>query len=290
MILGLLLAVILLYAGAVVGAAWLSVHPRRLPHVLHPGAFDLPAERVDIEGEAGLLKSWFVPAPAGVPRRGGVVFCHGYYLNRSEFVPEAWRLHHLGFDCLLFDFRAFGSSQGNVTTVGWAERADVLACVIDLRERVGGPIGVYGSSMGSAAAAYAMGEQPQAIDWAILDSCYGRIDRSVGGWWRFVGGKWLSLLLAPVLPLAGFLADLNPRLHDVAERVAGYEGPVLILHGTSDDLAHPDEARRILAALPNGEIRWFDGAEHSAARWTQPQEYADAVTGFLARIAPPGRP
>lgn len=279
---GFLLALVLVYLGAIVGAAWLAVRPRRLPHVLHPAQTGTDSIRIDVPGEVGDLKSWWIAPPEPV---GVIVFAHGYYLNRSEWVVEAARFRAKGYACLLFDFRAFGSSPGTVTSVGYRERADVISCVEWVRANVppGTPVGGWGSSMGAAALAFAAGERPELFDFVVLDSCYGRLDRSVGGWWRFVGGPVLSILLAPVMPIAAMLAEFDPRKADVPAFLPRYDGPILILHGEEDDLARPDEVRRILEAVPQAEVKWFPGSAHSAARWEHPEEYVRVAEEFVDR-------
>lgn len=270
------------YFLVVVWFAWVSVHPPRIPAFCSPGMFGAPQEDVWIESsDSVVLFGWWV---AHERAKGLVVLCHGYCMNRFELAPVAFRLWQEGYSCLLFDFRAHGRSSRSRCSIGWRERKDVDAAVRWARARAPGlPTALVGSSMGSAAAAFALASDPALADAVVLDSCYSRLNRAVPGWWRFVGGTILAILLAPVLPIAGAFARIRPKKVDVARALANIGGtPVLLLHGEADDLASPEEAKRNLAALPGGtQIVWFEGCGHCEFRWVQPERYWSELIGFL---------
>ncbi|MET8028128.1 alpha/beta fold hydrolase [Streptomyces avermitilis] len=59
--------------------------------------------------------------------------------------------------------------------------------------------------------------------------------------------------------------------------------PVLVVAGTEDFAAPPDDARALAAALPDGRFRLFDGCGHFAMA-EQPDRFADAVHGLLREV------
>jgi pimeloyl-ACP methyl ester carboxylesterase len=137
--------------------------------------------------------------------------------------------------------------------------------------------------MGSASIAFAMGENPDLADAAVLDSCYSRFPSAVSGWWRFLGGRVLAVILWPCILIAGPFAGLNPFRIDVAKSLKNIPaGKVLITHGNADDLALPCEAIRN-AQVCGGEdnIVWLEGCGHSEGRWVRPEEFLKAVRNFL---------
>lgn len=278
------IVVVAIYLVALFAFAWLSVHPPRVPAFCAPGMFGAPQEDVWIEAPGGIrIFGWWVP---NTTAKGVVVLCHGYCMNRFELVPVAFQLWQAGYSCLLFDFRGHGRSSRSPCSIGWREREDVLAAVRYARQREPGlPIALIGSSMGAASSAFAVGDQPSLVDALVLDSCYSRLSRAVPGWWRFVGGPVLAILLAPVLPIAGAMARIRPSKLDVASALARSKVPrVLLLHGKEDDLASPAEAERNLVSLgERGEAIWFEDCGHCEFRWVQPERYWRELSGFLER-------
>jgi alpha-beta hydrolase superfamily lysophospholipase len=275
-----LLLAIVLYIGILFGIAWVSLHPFRTPLFTSPGALGAPQEEFELQSTDGVrLRCWWVPAQNS---RTVAILCHGYVMNRSELSPLAFWLWQRGISCLLFDFRAHGHTRGGASTIGCREADDVEAAIAEARRLVpGAKTLLIGSSMGAAASAFAAARD-QSVEGLILDSCYSQLVRASFGWWRFLGGKVLSVLLGPTVLLAGPLAKINPFRVDVAQALGTTECPVLLLHGRCDDLALPAEAERNLAAVGSrGELIWFDDCGHSEFRWIQPARYYEAVERFL---------
>src|SRR5207248_6875096 len=140
---------------------------------------------------------------------------------------------------------------------------------------------LIGSSMGAAASALALATHEGLADALILDSSYSKLSKAISGWWRFLGGTWLSIVLWPVIVIAAPLAKLNPFKVDVAKAMQHIHVPVLILHGDCDNLALPSEAQRNFSACAGAcELVWMPTCGHSEGRWVHPQLYYE-VFGFL---------
>lgn len=278
----LLLVVLGLYVAILLAVTALSRRPPRIPIFVAPGAFGSPQEEVQIPSTDGItLQGWWVDAPKV---KTVAIFLHGYAMNRAELAPVAFRFWQLGMASLMIDFRAHGRTRAGTSTIGWKEREDVRAACLWVRERMpGAKIVLIGSSMGSAAAGMAVGDDPDIADAVVLDSSYSKLSHAIPGWWRFLGGRFLQIVLAPVVWLAIPIAKVNPYRVDVAERLKqAHRVPFLVLHGEADDLAPPAEAERNLAALPEGtKIVWFPRSGHSEGRWIHPHLYESAVLGFL---------
>jgi pimeloyl-ACP methyl ester carboxylesterase len=238
-----------------------------------------PQEDVMFEAADGArLSGWWVASPGA---RTVVLLGHGYSLNRSELAPVAWRLWTHGCACLLFDFRRHGRSGGKRTGFGYWERQDWAAAARFARDRMpDARIVLLGNSMGAAAAAFALAENSALADALILDSAYGKLTPAIQGFWRFFGGRWLEILLAPMPYLAWWMLGFNPFRVDVAKALEKVTTPVLLLHGDADVVATPEEARRNAAAC-GARIEWFAGCDHSEGRWRDPRRYESAVLGFL---------
>lgn len=282
--------VLAIYAVLLTLVAWKSINPFRLPIFMAPGQLDLPQEKVEFTTRDGIgLKGWWIENEAP---RWTAIFCHGYMMNRSELVALAAMMHRHGASCLLFDFRAHGDSHGKKTGLGWYEREDARAAAEFARQRQSDlPIVFVGSSMGSAAAVFAVGEDPSIADALILDSVYSRLDWAAVGWWRFLGGKALMAICWPTVWLSRWMLGFRLRDADVAKYLVLAGKPTLLLHGEHDQLALPREATRNCAAIPeHSTLVWFERCNHSGGRYFRPEEFNRAVFDWLdenviARVA-----
>ncbi|MCB8932400.1 MAG: lysophospholipase [Fimbriimonadaceae bacterium] len=284
-----LIAILALYVAVLAGVAWFSARPFRTPIFLSPGAMGVAQEEISLKTRDGVtLRGWWVDVPNAPVV---AVIAHGYMMNRSELVPQAVWLAQRGIACLLLDLRAHGRSGGKMCGFGYLERADVRAGIDAARGRCpGAKVILLGSSMGSAASTFAAAEAPELVDGLVLDSAYSTLLSGMFGWWRFLGGPVLAVVLAPTVLLALPMLRVRPRKVDVASALATLKQPVLLLHGDADDLALPSEARRNEAAAHQSELVWLGGCGHSEGRWIHPDTYFEALDRFLARVrqAPAG--
>lgn len=279
-----------LYILVLLGVAWFSLHPIRIPIFISPSFLGSPQEPVQFPSENGpLLKGWWVAADQ--PRCIAVI-SHGYMMNRAEMAPVAHKLRSIGVSSLLVDLRAHGWSGGKKSGLGYNERHDVLGAIAFARSRHPGlPIILIGSSMGAAASAFALGDRPDAAQGLVLDCAYSRLPSAVLGWWRFLGGKVLAFIFAPTTSIAGPLAGFNPYRVDVARHLSRVTAPVLLIHGDKDTLALPAEAERNYAACAGeAELVWMRGCGHAEGRWIRSEEYFEALLRFVEKViaaAPP---
>ncbi|MBQ6670551.1 MAG: alpha/beta fold hydrolase [Firmicutes bacterium] len=84
------------------------------------------------------------------------------------------------------------------------------------------------------------------------------------------------------------LMELGPCFYtdvwdlDIYGEIGKYEGPVLLLHGTEDDLVPPVYSRKALAAYKDAELTMIEGAGHGF--YDKTGELADRITAdFLKR-------
>jgi len=279
-----LITLALIYLGALIAAAYFSIRPFRTPLFISPGAMGAAQETLHFRSREGHdIQCWWMPADGA---KMVVVFAHGYMMNRSEPTTLAVELWKQGYSCFLFDFPAHGRSGGRTVGFGWLERVVVQDAIQQAKEVSGGlPVVVWGSSMGAAASAFALAEGSEGVCGVMLDSSYSRLSKAVGGWWYFVGGRFLATVLSPILLFARLMVPFNPWSVDVAQALKNVKIPTLFLHGGSDTLATPAEAKRNLSHAPAGaEMVWFEGCGHSEGRWVDPARYRQAVQDFLKKI------
>ncbi len=277
----LALALLALYAIVVFVAAWVSVHPPRVPLWLSPAMLGKPEERVKLDSNGLELTGWWSDAGDG---RLAIVCCHGYLMNRCELLPFLVTLGDLNASWLFFDFRCHGKSQGSLCTMGKLEAHDVVAAAKFVRSRrPDAKIVLFGSSMGGAASAIALGDDPLLADGLILDGAYSAMDEAGRGWWNFLGGKWLAFFLAPTIWLGRLMIGFDPAKVVVSEYLAkASHKPVLFLAGDDDPVVSQKSLDRNVKA--SGDLTWvetFEGAGHGEGRFREPVRYQEAIRRFV---------
>jgi len=236
------------------------------------------------------ISGWFFAAQDTRPAPA-VVLCHGVWTGRRECLPIALRLHAAGYNVLCFDFRAHGLSDGRFTSVGHHETNDVIGAVHYLKQRPEVDpkrIGVVGFSMGAAAAiqAAARCDDIQAV---VADSAYASFLDAVRYSFHIVG----RLPHYPFAPLAMHWGKLfvnvdasQMRPVDVIGRIS--PRPVLIMHGTLDEIVPVRHAHMLFAAADEPKELWIaPGAHHVEARDMLPDEHFVKIEEFFqAGLAP----
>ena len=233
-----------------------------------------------------LLKAWYIPASG--EQRGTIVYCHGLNRNRVEMLPESQFGHELGYNGLLFDFRHAGQSEGEITTLGYQERLDVLAAVQYARNEVGAqrPVVLWGISMGAAAALMAAAESPEVAA-VISDSSFLSFRDTIEHHWRL-------FFHLPSFPIAdeviygsayrGNFRASDFDLEKAVERIG--TRPVLFVAREGDRRMPPEIARRLYgdSASPLKDLLIVPGTRHGEAFNQQTELYQEAVTRFLERL------
>lgn len=284
-----LAAVALLGAGGFVSyVSWRSaqslVHPAREDPDFDPSRLGIAFEEVAFRADDGpLLAAWWMPERAP-GHNGTIVFLHGYGDSRNQSLQAAPFLLAAAYDVLALDFRAHGDSEGSHTTVGLDEAADVRAAIGYLRSRGDvdlSRLALMGWSMGAATAINAAPEIPE-IRAVVSDSAFATLTNVASnsitaftGLPRFPYGP-LSVLFA------GWIVGRDVGDNRPVDAI-GRGPPVLLIQGGSDDIAHPDDdGRALAAAAPQGSALWVvPGAKHVQARDVAPAEYEERVLGFL---------
>ena len=230
------------------------------------------------------LAGWFVP-PTLQSDGATLIFIHGLGGNRGELLDEAVMLTGHGYGALLFDLRNHGESEGTITTMGYAEVADVEGAVAYLLARPGvNPerIGLVGSSMGGAVAIRAAARIPE-IRVVVAQSAFSSLEENVNQGVRALTG----LPPFPLAPLviwfgereAGIrLSQVRP-IDDVAQI-----GPraILFIHGEQDTIVDVSNSVRLYEAAEEPKaIYLIPEAGHGGLMAQGGAEFERQVVGFL---------
>lgn len=271
---------------------------------------------VRIEREAGAARSvdttvssrgvevpvtWTYPAAADADNPVPLaVLIHGHGGERHEaggFTRLARQLAERGIASIRMDFAGSGDSNeafrhNNLKTM----QADVLAAqklalasgLVDA-ERVA----LVGFSMGGRVAALLAASEeyayPAMVMWApaVLNGAAGMIEM-VGGpdAWADMKREAATRGYANFTTFWGQEQELGARWFADMESsrpldaLAEYDGALLFLHGTADDVVDPDVSRQALQAVASAgdaSLQLIEGADHGFGLFSDPDPYSDGL-------------
>jgi fermentation-respiration switch protein FrsA (DUF1100 family) len=192
------------------------------------------------------VEAWLIPGAGATAKRPGpaVVFLHGngevIELWATELRPYVER----GVTVLLPEYRGYGRSGGTPSQRRIGEDLEHWVARLTELEYVDGDRLIYhGRSLGGGFAAQLTRHRPPAA--LVLSASFTSMAdaaRDLMGVPRF--------LIRDRLPVAEVLAD--------------YPGPVLVLHGDHDTVVGPHHARANAAAAADSTLKIYPGAGHNS--------------------------
>jgi abhydrolase domain-containing protein 17 len=211
-------------------------------------------ERLPV-AEDGWIYAAHLPAPEGAPT---ILFSHGNAEDLGLAMPFLRQLHAAGFGVISYDYRGYGRSSGSrARVVTAAEDAEAVYewAVLDL----GIPpdrIIVHGRSLGSGPTLLLASRHPVAG--VILESAFTSTYRVI--------------TRVPLLPF-----DRFPNLAAVRK----LDVPVLVIHGTADEVIPVSHGRRLYAAAREPkQALWVEGAGHNDLAAVAGDEYIATIRDF----------
>ena len=274
--------VLLLAAFAWLGSNYLLA--RRTPDEADsPENYGLAAEAAEFQSGGGLtLRGGYIPAENSVKT---IIVCSGANGSLDADLHVAPWLHAAGFNVLLFNWRAHGNSDGEVVTLGFNERYDLIAAVQYVKSKGAERVGVLGFSMGGTVAIDTAAVY-EDIDVVVADSPFVTIVSAVGGGLIERGMReGLAYALARLLLITACLrTQLNLFEIDLAhwiDRVA--PRPQLLIFGEQDVIVPSAEIDALLArAGPTTQVWRVPDTAHRRIEENQPQVYRQRITQFFS--------
>jgi fermentation-respiration switch protein FrsA (DUF1100 family) len=260
-------------------AEWTTIHPARRDTGPTPAARGMAYADVSFRTQDGLtLRGWWIPGT----RHQTIVMVHGLSNNRREPLDKAGYLHDAGYNLLVFDLRGHGRSNGSGTTMGYRETQDARAAVAEARSLDGGPIALFGYSLGGSIAVEA-GAVDTDVKAVVEDSGFS----SVGD---VFAARFSEVTRLPDLPWAAPLLafgqlDIGTSLWNVrpVAAAAALNKPLLAIIGGDDTIVPPSEGLAIFRAAPGPkQLLMIPTAGHVGAYNTANATYERTVLDFLA--------
>jgi len=227
---------LLLYGALIFGLQRQMLYPGQ--HMEAPyGEEGLPAnvEQLWLETSQGPVESWLL-APVGARTTApgpALVVTHGNAEFIGHWVSRGREMAALGLTVLLVEYPGFGRSAGSPTQDSITETMLLAWDALASRPEVDAQrIVAYGRSLGGGAACVLARERPVAA--LVLQSAFTTV--------RAFAAQYF-------LPSFGVLDPF-----DNESFLAGYQGPVLVLHGEDDGIVPVEHGRRLAEVSARAEL------------------------------------
>ncbi|HYH82264.1 MAG TPA: alpha/beta hydrolase [Longimicrobium sp.] len=247
--------VLIVYGVALVGA-WLVV-PRLLFQPQPASYTSLPGLlRIPVGGDT--IAAVWLPNPAA---RWTILYSHGNAEDLGDDLPLLRELQAAGFAVFAYDYRGYGASTGRPSVRGTGE--EIAAAYAHLTRTLGvapGRVIVHGRSLGGGPAAELASREP--VGGLVLESTFTSV-LGTSAWGRAFPFDWMR----------------------IRRRLQHVRAPVLVIHGTADEVVPFANGRALFAAArPPKQSLWVEGAGHNdlvdvagARYWTALRHFADSL-------------
>lgn len=208
------------------------------------------------------LHGWYCPCKEP---RAVVLMAHGNAGNVTHRADRLRLLHDLGVAAMTFDYRGYGRSQGLPSETGILRDARAARRWLAERTRVREQdIVMMGESLGGGV----------AVDLAAKDGAAGLILEST-----FTSLPDVAQQHVPYLPAKYIMRN---RLNSIS-KIGNYQGPLLIAHGTADELIPFAQAQQLYDAAPGPKhLMPISTAGHN---WSPTPGYKKQLDLFFASLA-----
>jgi len=265
----------------VAGLAYLAIVFLVQRSVVFPGRYVEPPRSTPLEPDGVVqiwlqepqsrVEAWYLPS-SRERTRANLIFAHGNGELIDDWLPAMRMLADGGFAVLLVEYPGYGHSTGRPSRSAIAPAFEEAFDWLAADPRAGGaPIVAWGRSLGGGAAADLAGRRP--VDALILQSTFTSTS---------------AMARRSFVP--GFL--VRDRFDNV-EALRRYDGPVLIMHGTSDEVIPVGHGRHLAEVREGTPLVELDCGHNDCGRvWA---DILGHVTTFLedrlgSRSVPLGRP
>ncbi len=193
-----------------------------------------------------------------------LIWCHGNAGSINSRGEEFKRFVQSGFNVLLFDYRGYGESTGSPAVEGIFE--DVLAVYHFLLKN-----GVewhtiipYGRSLGSGPALH-LANQRDVAGLILVSPITSTLEMGQHAY--------------PFLPIKLLLREII----DNRKELRKYNGPLLVLHGSRDDVVPFDMGRKLFEGAKSRDKTFItlEGADHNSLGVTHSRDLIEAMALWM---------
>ena len=230
---------------------------------------------------------------------------HGYYYHMNDNSPLEIGFHgykgqafrdfsggalfalERGFNLLLVEERAHGTSGGATITFGIKERKDVLSWVNYANKELNknhNPILLTGISMGAATVLMASNlDLPDNVKGIIADCPYSSPIEIISEVLRKM--KLSPKILYPFVCLSAFIfGHFRINEESAVNAVKSAKVPILLIHGENDNFVPFEMSKKLAVSSNKIEFHGFPNADHGCSYLEDTNRYIEIVNNFINRI------
>lgn len=246
-----------------------------------PGELDRPASFDEWRVRPWNCRVWTIEGddPVGPV----VVMTHGWSRSGIAALIRFEALRGSVSRVIVWDLPGHGESGGRCLLGAGEARA-----LVEVVDRVGGPVVLYGWSMGAGVAIEAaLNLGPEVVRGVVAEAPYLLPITPARNVMREMGVPWRTTLKAALF-LAGMTRPRGPlwRGFDRRAMAAGLKVPLLVVHGDADAICPMEDGEAIAAAAPRGEMVRIAGGTHDGL-WVDEstrERVAEVVRSFLEKV------
>ncbi len=220
-----------------------------------PDFYHLSYEDVFFDSDDGTsLHGWHI-YPKGTSK-GMLFVAHGNAQNlSSHFTSWVWLVEE-GFELFIFDYRAYGKSQGEIDLQGSVD--DTKAALDTVEKRYRGDYVVCGQSLGGTMLLNALEDRDNEHIRAVV------IDSTFAGFAEIAQEKMNSIWLTWPFQWIPFLSLEGG--YDAIEKIGMVDKPLLLMHGSLDHVISANNSWQLFEASRQPKEFWIvKGAGHIQA-------------------------
>ncbi|MEO8613542.1 MAG: alpha/beta fold hydrolase [Luteolibacter sp.] len=198
-----------------------------------PATWGFKFETIDFKSADGTpLHGWFIP-PRSKPPKGTVIFSHGNAGSMSYHLGFVMWLAEAGYNVMMYDYRGFGKSGGNVDRRGMIDDVKAAFAYAGKRKDIDHKHLIsYGHSLGGAQSVTALGETPvKGLCAIVIDGAFASYQAMAG----VIGGQLGASLVTDELSPKDFVKKLAPV-------------PLLVVHGDHDEVVPISQGKQLYEA------------------------------------------
>jgi fermentation-respiration switch protein FrsA (DUF1100 family) len=230
-----------------------------------PADIGLEFEKVQLKtADHLILSAWFIPAKKA---QFTILFCHGNGGNIAYTLDSINIFYELGFNCLIFDYRGYGNSQGKPTEEGtYMDAQAAYNWLVNDKKNKSEEIIIFGRSLGGSIGAH-LAKKVKAKGLVIESGFTSYAD---------IGQKFYPYM--PVRPFARYGFKTSEYLKKV-------KCPVLIIHSRNDEIVPFELGLRLYEQAtkePKDFIEIF--GNHNDGFLYSGQIYREGLTNWVQSI------
>ncbi|MGQ9837914.1 MAG: alpha/beta hydrolase [Cyanobacteriota bacterium] len=204
-----------------------------------------------------MISAVYLPNPTATYT---LLYSHGNAEDLGDILPRLLSLQREGFSVLAYDYRGYGTSEGEPSEAGAYKDIEAAYDYLVAQGIPPAQILVYGRSVGGGASVYLAAQKP--VGGLILESTFVTAFR--------------VLTRIPLLPFDRF---------NNLSRIPNINCPLLILHGTEDSLIPFWHAQTLYrAARDPKRLVPIVGANHNDLLWVAGERYYTILHQFVDEL------